>query len=154
MNYVGETRFGINYRRIFEPFTLQMYTSNIGALLNCDEVPDELSLPAIEDFSQIDLLKLESDELKKFIQWRLGQPKFWRPDTVVAIVKDDGSFGMMRMFGIYAELSGFRSEEDFYITTDIADGVEWLLGKTGGPIDRSDMIAKHFAALGQDAVPL
>jgi hypothetical protein len=147
MNYLGETRFGINYRRILEPFDLEMYTSNIGLLLSNDEVPDELFLPAIEDFSQIDLLKIESHELKRFIQWRLGQSKFWRPEIVVIIVKDNGSFGMMRMFGMYAELSGFRSEENFYIATELADGVEWLLRKTGGPIESTETITQHFAGL-------
>ncbi len=90
-----------------------------------------LDLPAFFDLRAIDLSVDTTLSIKKAIRLR----KSLKPETggnpCAYVMGDLGSFGMMRMYGIYADLEGLRDESLTLVTVDYDEAVEWLVEKAG-----------------------
>lgn len=87
-----------------------------------------LDLPAIFDLRAIELSDDTTHSIKRAIQLRKSVKKGTGGNPCAYIVGSLGSFGIMRMYGIYAELENLRREEMTLITRDMDEAIVWILG--------------------------
>ncbi|MDW4498847.1 hypothetical protein R5H30_12700 [Sulfitobacter sp. D35] len=87
-----------------------------------------LDLPALFDLRAIELGDDSSHDIKKAIRLRKSLKENTGNNPCAYVVGSVGSFGIMRMYGIYAELEGLRREEMTLITEDIDEAIDWIVG--------------------------
>jgi len=90
-----------------------------------------LDTPAILDFRAVRLTDLRSEEIHRYVGRRrklTSQPSF---GPVAFLCGDAGSFGMLRMYSILAELNGLRRESATLISTDAEEAFGWIAARAG-----------------------
>jgi hypothetical protein len=87
-----------------------------------------LDLPGLFDLRAIELNNDTSEDIKKAIRLRKTLRAETGNNPCAYVVGSSGSFGIMRMYGIYAELEGLRKEEMTLVTTDLQEAIDWVVG--------------------------
>ena len=98
------------------------------------QVPDVTpSSPVLIDVRTVRMARLPTADILGFFRNRArkGIPSTGNP--LACVCDDSGTFGMLRMFGILAELEGVRREDRFFVSEDIDEAAEWLAGIAGLP---------------------
>ena len=90
----------------------------------------DLDQPALFDLRGIDLTTDTTASIKKAIRLRKSIKAKTGGNPCAYVMGSRGSFGMMRMYGIYAELEGLRKEEMTLVTLCMNEAVEWLIARS------------------------
>ncbi|MEP2095097.1 MAG: hypothetical protein ABJP94_05760 [Paracoccaceae bacterium] len=77
------------------------------------------------------MTKFEANDLRRLIEKRKAFGEEHNNNLSVYIVADMGSFGMVRMNNIYAEIAGLRDEENTLVTMEVLEVVDWLTARLG-----------------------
>ena len=56
------------------------------------------------------------------------------------IVRDEGAFGMMRMFTALSDVSGYRDAENSFVTLETAEAATWIGRRHGLNADRVEAL--------------
>jgi len=88
----------------------------------------DLDLPAVFDLRAVELSNDTTESIKRAINLRKSLKKVTGGNPCAYIVGSLGSFGIMRMYGIYAELENLRKEEMTLVTHDVDEAIAWILG--------------------------
>lgn len=112
--------------KTFEPFQLQDLLDRAQADLQHYAPSEVFEQPFLLDFRAIDLLRFEASDFRRLInrRVRVGGSALDVPCAFVAA--SDASFGMLRMYGSYAEIGGLRDSDATYMTTDYGDARTWI----------------------------
>lgn len=117
----------LNYVTARQPFVLNDLFSVAQRDMETDQAEDLLSLPIMLDLRKIDLLDYPTEQFKLLLAQRQSLNVSAPVPPCAYIARDDGSFGMLRIFTNFAEARGFRRESLTIVTTDIEEGLQWLL---------------------------
>ena len=105
-----------------------------------------LDLPALFDLREIELPNDTTDDIKAAIRLR----KSLKPETgqnpCAYVMRSPGSFGIMRMYGTYAEIAGLRTQTLTLVTLDLDEAIEWLIGHMdlrGADADQVRALLRH-----------
>ena len=113
-----------------EPFSLIDLMEQLLAMRK--KMPgSSIDVPTFFDLRDVSLLKLETHEFRSFIRARKRIKTSLSINPIVFLVGDMGSYGMMRMYSVYAEIDDLRAEEMCLVTDDSTEAVKWLAGKMG-----------------------
>lgn len=88
----------------------------------------DLDLPAVFDLRATELDTDSTQDIKKAIALRKSLKAGTGNNPCAYVVGSRWSFGIMRMYGIYAELEGLRREEMTLITEDMDEAATWIIG--------------------------
>ncbi|WP_037227475.1 hypothetical protein [Roseobacter sp. GAI101] len=125
---------GVNYRRFSAPFSLdELYRLNLTDASR-PEKNAGFYQPLIEDYTDVNLITLESSDIIGHltrIRNAAGIPRSIMNNYVTCVAGDLGSYGMLRMYGVYAEIYGVREEEKFYVAESLLEATTWLMFKKG-----------------------
>lgn len=113
-----------------------------GVELAKSEGPESnLDLPGFFDLRTADLVQESADDLRKAVQLRKSLKKEESGNNPCAyLVGSSGSFGNVRMYGIFAELHGLRNEQNTIVTMDAAEAINWLVDKMTLPATDADTV--------------
>lgn len=121
------------------PFLAERVLIQLRGLHNRDFDP---SMPAVIDLRQVNICGWSSSVVKAFAR-RRAEHDDYVPDILAAVCGDDCSFGVMRMFGMYADAEGLRDEARFYVSMDAFAAVDWLLQRSSlNTATRSDLLSE------------
>lgn len=110
----------------------------------------DLDLPAIFDLRDIDLATDTSQDIKRAIRLRKSLKANTGNNPCAYVVGSMGSFGIMRMYSIYADLEGLRSENFTLITMDMTEAIDWIIGhldvsEADAELVRKALVERGFA---------
>lgn len=82
--------------------------------------------PCLIDVRTVRMARIPTMDFVTFFRERArrGIPSTHNPLACVCDVS--GTFGMLRMFGILAELEGVRTEDRFFVSEDLDEAAAWL----------------------------
>lgn len=107
-----------------------------------------LDLPALFDLRRTELNSDTSADIKKAIRLRKTLRENTGNNPCAYVVGDLGSYGMMRMYGIYAELEGLRKEDLTLVTEDLDEAIEWLIGYLDLPTpEEEDRVRRTLSSI-------
>jgi hypothetical protein len=72
-------------------------------------------------------MRFEAQEFRRLIERRKAFGEENNHNFTAYIVGDTGSFGMVRMNNIYAEIAGLRDEDKTIVTMDVIEAINWLI---------------------------
>ncbi|MEP1932548.1 MAG: hypothetical protein ABJJ37_14840, partial [Roseibium sp.] len=122
---------GLHIVRASEPFELdQLYQLGLAAIER-GGTSAEFWRPTFFDYRNVNLTKFEANDLRRLIEKRKAFGEEHNNNLSVYIVADMGSFGMVRMNNIYAEIAGLRDEENTLVTMEVLEVVDWLTARLG-----------------------
>lgn len=116
----------LHYVRADEPFSLLDLVQLGERLVESSGPEADLDLPGLFDLRSVELNNDSTPEIKRAIRLRKSMQSQGASSACAYVVGSKGSFGIMRMFAIYAELEGLRNEELTLVTEDIDEAVDWL----------------------------
>jgi hypothetical protein len=122
---------GILYLRAEEPFTVDDVVAFTTAVANGAHPGVTLDMPAVLDFRRVDLIRIPTADISRYVMRRRALTDPPSAGYMAIVCGDIGSFGMLRMFGVLAELSGLRSEKLLCVTLDMAEAVGFICDRTG-----------------------
>ena len=127
-----------HYLRAVDPFSMdQIYEYSL-RMMQSGDASSDISLPVFWDFRWVNLLHCKVEELRRHIGRRDRLGKAYRNNPTAIVVGDQGSFGMMRMYGILADLEGLRDESRTLVTLDFRAAIDWLVATTEKPYPEDD----------------
>lgn len=136
--------FGVRFVRIEEPQPTHDTLAFLGGLRAGGGRSSDLTLPAIVDLRGADLAKWTSGGFRdqigkvKAVDARLG-----RGDSAY-VVRDEGAFGMMRMFTALSDVSGYRDAENSFVSQEIAEAATWIGRRHGLNADRVEALTTRL----------
>lgn len=136
--------FGVRFVRIEEPQPTHDTLAFLSALRAGGGPSTDLTLPAIVDLRGADLAKWTSGGFRdqigkvKAVDARLGR------GASAYVVRDEGAFGMMRMFTTLSDVSGYRDAENSFVTLEIDEAAMWIGRRLGLGADRTDALTTHL----------
>lgn len=90
-----------------------------------------LDLPGFFDLRAADLVHESADDLRKAVQLRKSLKEKTGNNPCAYVVGSSGSFGNLRMYGIFAELHGLRNEQKTIVTMNGGEAIDWLIEHMG-----------------------
>ena len=117
---------GLHFVKGREPFRLNALLEIGTSILGRPGPEGELSRPLLWDMREVDLLKVETGELKAMIRKREEFGAAHANGLMAIVVGDLGSFGMMRMYIALAEIGRLRNEDRFHLGYDMGEALRWL----------------------------
>ncbi|WP_172332554.1 hypothetical protein [Mangrovicoccus sp. HB161399] len=138
---------GVLYARCLPPFAMNDIADLSRRLASGGMAGASLESPAIFDARAVSFADVETDDIRAYIKQRrlMAGRKSIGPLAMVA--GDQGSFGMLRMMGIVAEIAGIRDEDRTIVTLDMDEAAGWVAARLppGGPCGAA--LARGIAAL-------
>ena len=118
--------FDLHYYCGQDPFSLADLLTHIKERKNNGGVEGNIGTATFFDLRDVDLLSLADDDVRRFASDRraLGDDTVQNPFATV--VGDLGSFGKMRLYGIYADVNGLREESMCFTSLDVNEAVDWM----------------------------
>lgn len=90
-----------------------------------------LTTPSIFDLRHIDLLQIAANDIKNYIHRRMKLTDPPQCGAMAVLCTGMGNFAMLRMFGIYSDVYGYRPEDDFLPTEHVKEAAQFIGLKTG-----------------------
>lgn len=90
-----------------------------------------MSYPMLVDVRTVRLARLPTAEFVAFFRQRARDNIARTGNLMVCLCDDSGTFGMLRMFGIMADLDGVRPEDNYYVTESLDDAAGWVTARAG-----------------------
>jgi hypothetical protein len=116
-----------------EPFRMADLLTEAQRDIDLKHMRERFLKPMLVDLRAVDLLDTEAQEIRNLIWDRRQFARDLVGPPAAFVARNDGSYGMLRVYAAYAEFSGLRRQEDFFPTTDIRAAVEWLYPRLGSP---------------------
>ena len=140
---------GVLYARCAPPFAMNDIL-DLSRRLASGAVPGvTLSSPAIFDARAISFDAIETEEIRSYMRQRTALSSRKSESPLAMVAGDPGSFGMLRMMGIVAEISGIRDEDRTLVTYDLDDAIAWIADQVQGDPGFCSALSKGIA----DQVP-
>ncbi|MDJ0822445.1 MAG: hypothetical protein QNJ09_11655 [Paracoccaceae bacterium] len=118
--------FGFNVVRLEDPFEMEDLASRARADLADGLDPAVFVAPLLLDFRAIDLLRFETEDMRRLIRRRQELDVGQKSGPCAYLAEESGSFGMLRMYAAYAEILGLRDDNDSIVTMEIGEAIDWL----------------------------
>ncbi|MEO0990608.1 MAG: hypothetical protein AAFX00_06635 [Pseudomonadota bacterium] len=100
-----------------------------------------LDTPIIADIRGVNIRHIGSKNISKYIRKRISLTAPSKAGVVAAICDNDFNYGMLRMFGIYADIYGLRSENDFCVADGHSEAVAFMSRRLGlGAQDQANLV--------------
>ncbi|XDA98140.1 hypothetical protein AB1M95_18925 [Sulfitobacter sp. LCG007] len=131
IHYRFFTQWNLHYVRAEEQCSLLDMVEYGMGLAASSGPQSNLDLPAIFDLRGVELNNDSTDDIKRAIRLRKSFGENTGNNPCAYVVGSPGSFGIMRMYGIYAEIEGLRREELTLITEDIEEASDWIISQLG-----------------------
>lgn len=124
---------GIVVIRVIEPFHLEELLEGAKQAAEDVGLKAVFGNPVLLDFRKASLHTYTADDFRRTFRKRM---KFTSQHTEVPyamVASSDVDFGMLRMYGAYAEIAGLRSAENSLVTKSYDDAIAWVRAKAGCP---------------------
>lgn len=120
--------WGFHYVLAEDPFSLEGLT-RFGQKLARSAGPEaNIDLPSLFDLRAVDLMQDTDDGLRRVVHMRRANRNMPGQNPCAYVVGSLGSFGIMRMYGIFADLEGLRDEALTLVTMDMEEALDWIIG--------------------------
>lgn len=142
---IGES--GVIVARALPPFDMDQVDAFSTELADGAFPGMSLASPAIVDFRAVRLTDLHTADIRRYLTHRRDRQPAPGTGPIALVAGDLGSFGMLRMFAILAEIHGIRPEARTHVTDDVENALQWLSDRLG--LGEADVaaLAVGFAAL-------
>lgn len=136
--------FGVRFVKIEEPQPTHDTLAFLGGLRAGGGASSDVALPAVVDLRGADLAKWTSGGFRdqigkvKAVDARLGC------GASAYLVRDEGAFGMMRMFTALSDVSGYRDAENSFVTLEVAEAATWIGRRLGLSSDRIEALTTRL----------
>ena len=142
--------YSLNYVTARQPFVPDDLLLRAEQDLGNAEADDVFALPILLDLRWIDLLAYPTEQFKLLLARRQSLDVPAPAPPCAYIVRDEGSFGMLRIFTNFAEARGYRREHQTIITTDVAEGAQWVFPHLASPVGSvPELLAEIDATCGR-----
>ena len=104
---------------------------NTEKVLKGEFAPVSLDMLQFIDMTRVELTNFERRDVERLVNHRRmlnGAPP---AGPTAVVVRNEASYGMARMFAIYAEVMDMRSETQFFVSLDREEAAEWLFAQSG-----------------------
>jgi len=122
---------GLQYIFGCEPYSLDDLHAILARKARAGGPQGDLGQVMFMDLSRVDLLKQSEAAFRRFIIRRRALNEKMTQNPICFLVGDIGSFGMMRMYGILAEVSDLRDEDLMLATLDMTEAAHWTAARLG-----------------------
>ena len=141
--YLGD--YAINWVKASEPFELNDLFELARSRMGPENAHPDLANPLLLDLRDVELLRSSSDEIRALVRKRASFGAEYSNNPAAFLAKDEGSYGMLRMFTAYSEVWGLRTDQNTLITLDLTEAASWLISRSGAPVDELPKLLKLVA---------
>jgi len=124
---------GIVVIRAIEPFRLEELLEGAKQAAEDAGLKAVFGNPVLLDFRKASLHDYTADDFRRIFRQRMEFTSQHTEVPYAMVAGSDVDFGMLRMYGAYAEIAGLRSAENSLVTKSYNDAIVWVRAKAGCP---------------------
>ncbi|WP_417206226.1 hypothetical protein [Antarctobacter sp.] len=131
---------------VSNPFSMVEASAALDRIRSGEIAGADMASPVLVDVRTVRLALLPTSEFVTYFRHRARGGIARSGNLMACLCDDSGSFGMLRMFGIMADLEGVRPEDNYFVTESLEEAALWLTQRAG--VDdavRADIIAETEA---------
>lgn len=124
-----------------KPFSMIDVNVRLGSIAAGNEPGLSVDMPMLTDARGVSLARLPTEQFMEYFRRRSREGIPHTGNLLACVCGDTGSFGMLRMFGILAELEGIRPEKRYFVSQDLSEVSAWMAEQVGMEDGAADRIA-------------
>ncbi|WP_127903950.1 hypothetical protein [Solirhodobacter olei] len=115
----------------WDPFNLHSFHERVSEWAKQNLTENCVRMAAYLDLRGVSVSKLAESDLRRFIMQRSAVADATRDIPIAVHVNNLAAYGVVRMFGILAELSGLRKESSIFPTLSQDEAAAWMAPLVG-----------------------